>query len=207
MKLKVCGMRYGENIIRLMEEINPEFVGFIFYPGSPRYFLQKGNTIPSQVPPEKRTGVFVDASINEILGQAATFELRNIQLHGSESPELCSQLMDEGMKVIKAISIAKKEDLQLCSAYADACDYLLFDTKSKSFGGTGKKFNWEILRYNESDKPYFLSGGIDLDDIDQIFKLDKQPCVVDINSRFELSPGLKDISKISHFKTQLFHYE
>jgi phosphoribosylanthranilate isomerase len=200
MKLKVCGMRKRENIIRLMDEVNPDFVGFIFYPGSPRYFLQSNKDIPGKVLSEKRTGVFVNDSKADIMKLATQFQLSNIQLHGKESPELCKELMGEGLKVIKAISIAEKKDLLPANEYYDACDFLLFDTKSKTHGGTGKKFNWEILQQYKLDKPYFLSGGIGPDDVDDIKNLKKQPYAIDINSRFEIEPGLKNIHKVLRFK-------
>jgi phosphoribosylanthranilate isomerase len=200
MKLKVCGMRDRENIIQLMDEVNPDFVGFIFYSGSPRYFLQRNTVIPSLVPPEKRTGVFVNTSKAEILILTSQYQLRNIQLHGNESPELCRELIVEGLTVIKAISIERKEDLLLANKYSDSCDFLLFDTKGKTHGGTGIKFNWEILQQYKLDKPYFLSGGIGPDDVYDIRKLTKQPYAIDINSRFEIKPGLKDIQKVLLFK-------
>ncbi len=196
-------MRDRDNIIQLMEEVNPDFVGFIYYPASPRYFLQKENKIPSLVPPEKRTGVFVNAPKVEILKQAATSGLKNIQLHGNETPELCRQLMNEGFIVIKVISLQEQNDLSDAEKYFNACDYLLFDTKSKSFGGTGKKFDWKILQHYKSNKPYFLSGGIDAKDIDEINRLHKKPYCIDINSCFETAPGLKEIQKITQLKNLL----
>jgi len=207
MKLKVCGMREGDNIIQLMDEVNPDFIGFIFYPGSPRYFHQLGNSIPEVVPPAKRVGVFVNAPKPDILKLSSEYQLRNIQLHGSESPLLCSELIDEGWTVIKAISIERKEDLYQVEKYSGCCDFLLFDTKGKHHGGTGNKFNWEILQDYTMDLPWFLSGGIDLEDVDEIKKLKTQPFAIDINSRFETLPGLKNIRRILDFKTQLTNEE
>jgi len=205
MKLKVCGMRNPRNIIQLMEQVNPDFVGFIFYPRSPRYFLSSENPIPNQVPIEKRVGVFVNNSKEEIMNLASVFQLNIIQLHGNESPDLCRELREKHLTVIKAISISEKKDILLTKYYSDSCDYLLFDTKSKSFGGAGKKFNWEILQDFQSERPYFLSGGIDLGDLTEIENLPVLPYSIDINSRFEMEPGLKDIRKISHFKKKLTH--
>lgn len=207
MKLKVCGMRKPENIDALMERVNPDFVGFIFYPKSPRYFLNGMGIIPESVPSEKRTGVFVNATKMEILKTAGKLQLRNIQLHGDESPEFCEEIMDEGFLVIKALGIKNAADLAKSGNYLNSCDFLLFDTKSETYGGTGTKFNWQVLENYSSKLPFFLSGGIDLMDVQSITNTKVKPHAIDINSRFEDAPGEKNISNILAFKKELSKYE
>lgn len=206
MKLKVCGMRDSENLRELVDQVNPDFVGFIFHPGSPRYFLDGSEDIPDELPPEKRTGVFVNNNMEDIVGEAEYFDIKNIQLHGSESPEFCRMLREKGFTVIKAFGIKSKDDFQKHEDYKAVCDFYLFDTKTPQHGGSGKKFNWHMLDKVEVSKPYFLSGGIDVGDIDEIHKLKHQPFAIDINSRFENEPALKDIEKIKKFKKQLFNH-
>jgi phosphoribosylanthranilate isomerase len=200
-------MREPENLRKLLNEINPDFVGFIFHPGSPRYFLDGPEEIPAGLAPEKRTGVFVNSSFEEVTGLAEMFNIKNIQLHGGESPQFCSSLKKAGYTVIKAFGIKTVEDFQQMNAYEEFCDFFLFDTKTPGHGGSGKKFNWEMLNKIEISKPYFLSGGIDADDVDGIKNLRQNPFAIDINSRFEIMPGLKDIEKIKTFKNQLFNHE
>ena len=200
-------MRNPKNIIRLMEEVNPDFVGFIFYPGSKRYFLQQNSEIPIQVPSEKRTGVFVDSQKEEILKMASRFQLGNVQLHGDESPQFCKELKSEGIRIIKAIKVSNRHDILLSMDYEASCDYILFDTKDQLHGGTGKKFDWYVLHDLKLSIPYFLSGGIDPDDSEKISNLPVRPFAIDINSRFELEPGVKSIQLIREFKKQLNHHE
>lgn len=203
MRLKVCGMRDPENIRQLGEKVDPDFVGFIFYPGSVRYFPDGPEEIPAELPPEKRTGVFVNSSLTEIIGLARMFGLRNIQLHGSESTEFCRKLKETGFTVIKAFGISQKEDLMKTGGFTGSCDFFLFDTKTKKHGGSGRKFNWKMLDDVEISRPWFLSGGIDLLDVAAIKKLKSKPFAIDINSRFEIAPGRKDIQKILAFKNEL----
>lgn len=204
MRLKVCGMRDPENIRELMQLVDPDFVGFIFHPGSVRYFLDGPEVIPAELPPEKRTGVFVNSSLEEITGLSRMFGLRNIQLHGSESPEFCSTLKNAGFSVIKAFGISQKEDLMKIENFTGSCDFFLFDTKTNKHGGSGRKFNWKWLNDTEISSPWFLSGGIDLPDVSEIKKLKSKPFAIDINSRFEIEPGIKDIQKIIALKNELF---
>ena len=207
MKLKVCGMRDPENLRKLVDQVNPDFVGFIFHPGSPRYFLDGSEDIPEELPPEKRTGVFVNNSMEDIVGEADYFDIRNIQLHGSESPAICNELMAKGFTVIKAFGIKSEDDFQKIEDYKEVCDFYLFDTKTNTHGGSGQKFNWQMLDRIKISKPYFQSGGIDLDDVNDILNLKQQPYAIDINSRFEIRPAFKDNEKIKNFKTQLFNHE
>lgn len=199
MKLKVCGMRDSENIRQLME-LKPDFMGMIFYPKSARYVMEPPDTdIEAEC-----VGVFVNASIAEITDKASRFDFHWVQLHGDESPETASQLKFAGFQVIKAVSISESLPVEQMLPYEPFVDFFLFDTKTPQYGGSGVKFDWEILRNYTLEKPFFLSGGIDLDDVQIIkdLKLEKL-YAIDVNSRFELEPALKDIEKIKALKAKL----
>ena len=197
MKLKVCGMKYPENIAELVK-LPIDWMGLIFHEQSPRFvgdldaaFLQ---TIPSSI---RLTGVFVNKSKEYILDKVEKYRLKTVQLHGSESPVLCKELKSSGVEVIKAFQVENPDDLRECVFYETACDYFLFDTKTLQYGGSGKKFDWKILSAYSCETPFFLSGGIDLEDIETIKRLKmKQIHAIDINSKFEIAPGIKDINKI-----------
>lgn len=205
MLVKVCGMRYAANIA-LLSELQPDFMGFIFYRKSPRY-------VHGLLPPRvildipgdiQKTGVFVNAPLEEILAMAEMYQLDAIQLHGQEPPELGKTLKDKGFVVLKAFHLQSEADLQSTTAYADACDYFLFDTPSATHGGTGQKFNWQLLEAYQGTCPYFLSGGIGPEDAENLKNLTTiQPIGIDINSRFEVEPGLKNIAAIQTFIKQL----
>jgi len=205
-KLKVCGMRERENLKELTKKVNPDYVGFIFHPNSPRYFLDGTEEISDAIAPEKCVGVFVDSPFAEVTGLAEMFQIKNIQLHGNESPEFCRKLMKEGYIVIKAFGIMEATDLKQTENYSGSCNYFLLDTKTEKHGGSGKKFDWKILYQFEPELPFFLSGGIDLTDVNDIKSLKNLPYAIDINSRFEISAGLKDVEKISLFKNRLFNH-
>jgi phosphoribosylanthranilate isomerase len=153
-------------------------------------------------------GVFVDEKVEYISGKIAKHKLSVVQLHGYESPETCRLLKTTNVKVIKVFSIKDTFDFSVLTPYEDVCDYYLFDTKGKLPGGNGYAFNWEILKDYPSSKPYFLSGGIGLDDIKTIKEFLQKPesqyChAIDVNSKFEIEPGLKDFEKLKQFKSQL----
>lgn len=199
-------MRERANLRDLAEKVNPDFVGFIFYPETARYFLDGTEEIPEKIAPEKRVGVFVNAPIAEVTGLAKMFQIKNIQLHGHETPEYCRKIMDAGYMVVKAFGISGVADLKKVEAYQHACHYFLFDTKTENHGGSGKKFDWKILDQYKFQKPFFLSGGIDAANVHEISDLKTKPYAIDINSRFELSPGVKDIVKIELFKSNLLQH-
>jgi phosphoribosylanthranilate isomerase len=194
-------MRHWDNLLDLSTGVNPDFFGFIFYSKSPRYFQDQERKIPNEIPPEKRVGVFVNEKLNIIKSISLKFDIKIIQLHGSESPEYCQKLIDEGFTIIKAFGIKTTQDLEPIKSYTAHCHYFLLDTKTKTHGGSGEKFDWQILDQLPGTKPFFLSGGIDVNDIKEIKNLQKEAFAIDINSRFEIKPGLKDISKISTFKS------
>ncbi|MDX2189781.1 MAG: phosphoribosylanthranilate isomerase [Bacteroidota bacterium] len=209
MKLKVCGMLDSLNIKELIQ-LSPDFIGFIFYNLSKRnatHILDPHftNSIPPQI---KKIGVFVDEEIIQIKKIVEKYHLDGLQLHGNELPQYCEEVKKSipGLNIIKAFGMDDQFDFETLNEYAKCCDYFLFDTKGKSAGGNGIKFNWNILTKYHLKTPYFLSGGIDLGDINDIIKMQKtqpQLYAIDVNSKFELSPGLKDLSKIGLLKKML----
>lgn len=198
--IKVCGMTNGENI-RQTEQLGVDFIGFIFYPRSPRFLFEMPTYLPVR---SRRIGVFVNESKDNILMYADRFGLDYIQLHGNESPEYCHNLQAAGMKLIKAFSIATPRDLSSVSAYEGLCQYYLFDTKTPQYGGSGNQFDWTLLNRYTGNTPFLLSGGINQYSAVAIRNFHHPRIAgVDINSRFESSPGLKDIGRIQTFIREL----
>lgn len=197
MKIKVCGMREASNIADL-GQTPIDYIGFIFYSKSPRYVDSLPQVmIPSHI---KRVGVFVNSSIEEIEAKVTAFGLDYIQLHGNESPTFCKTLKGKGLQIIKAFRVGDDFDFNILTEYEDVCDYFLLDAKGKSYGGNGVVFDWQLLTNYTSPKPFFLSGGIDLESISAIQELKvAQLYAIDINSKFEISPALKDIQKVQQF--------
>jgi len=194
MIIKVCGMREAENI-REVEALGIDMMGFIFWPKSKRYVSRRPNHLPKRV---KRVGVFVDEDPGLVKRIAHDYGLDYIQLHGSESPAYIFQL--RGLHVIKAFNIATAEDLEQTKTYEGLVDYFLFDTKGKSVGGNGEKFDWSVLEAYDGSTPFLLSGGIGPDDADRVKACRHPKCVgIDLNSRFETAPGLKDVDAIRRF--------
>ncbi len=198
---KVCGMKEPENIQSLYT-YGPHYMGLIFYPRSPRYVLNDPYfSLPTFKGSMKTVGVFVNEEVDVIMNLRSRFNLDVIQLHGQESPEYCQVLSQEGMGIIKAFSIGKDTfDFSLLEQYEDYCDFFLFDTKGKLPGGNGYTFNWELLKAYDRQTPFFLSGGIGLAQLDRLAALlesDINIHAIDVNSQFEISPGIKDMEKIS----------
>jgi phosphoribosylanthranilate isomerase len=199
--IKVCGMRDKDNITQLIE-LPIDYIGFIFHPQSPRYIgemIAKDilEIIPDRI---KKVGVFVNRPIKEVLRTAKENQLQNIQLHGNEIPDYCNVLKDEGFIVIKAFKA--EPELLTCETanYRFTADYLLFDTPTANYGGSGQKFDWQMLMIQKLYLPFFLSGGISLDDAVKIKNLEIPGLfALDINSRFETEPGVKDIGMIKQF--------
>ena len=197
-------MRDAENI-REVEALGIDLMGFIFWPKSCRYVVERPAYLPTKC---KRVGVFVDEDIEQVKRIADEYALDFIQLHGHENPDYCAQL--KGMHLIKAISVSGRDDIATYKAYEGLVDYFLFDTKCPSVGGSGQQFDWSVLSAYDGDTPFLLSGGIgphDAPRLRQAFALDGFPvekCVgIDLNSRFELSPGLKDVNKLKEFIKEL----
>ena len=193
-------MQDGENI-RAVEALGVDWIGFIFYPPSKRYV----DIVPSYLPKEaKRVGVFVNESIENILDKVALFSLDIVQLHGDESPELCKQLMSKQIKVMKAFGVATSFPSEKIAQYENTCDYFLFDTQTSDYGGSGRKFDWDILQHYQGNTPFLLSGGIGPNDATEISDFSHHLCIgIDINSQFELSPANKDIQSIQQFLKSL----
>ena len=189
MKLKVCGMRSEENIKSLITQIRPDWMGLIFYAKSPRFVSEdfadsiKGLAIP-------KVGVFVNANLNEIKNAISVFDLHTIQLHGEESVDFTKSVKEEtGLEVFKVFSVKEDVDWKELENYLPFVDYFLFDTFTKEYGGSGKTFDWQILRSYPFDKPFLLSGGLSLENIKDIQKLKSeipQLAGLDINSKFEI---------------------
>jgi phosphoribosylanthranilate isomerase len=223
MKLKVCGMTYRENIMEVAA-LRPDFLGFIFYDKSSRYFKSRMPELAKEI---KKVGVFVNAPLDEVLGKIKTFDLDLVQLHGDESPDYCYQIKQKnhldhkkgslgrkngtstmGVEVIKVFSIEDTFDFEAIRPYEDLCDYYLFDTKGKLPGGNGYTFNWNVLKDYPSEKPYFLSGGIGTDTLPKVKEFlktsySKYCYAIDVNSKFESEPGLKKIDELERFKHEL----
>ncbi|MGV6846335.1 MAG: phosphoribosylanthranilate isomerase [Lutibacter sp.] len=206
MKIKVCGMKNHENIKEVLK-LKPEFMGFIFYSKSPRYI----DSIPKlDYRNTKKVGVFVDEEISNIIEKVKLDKLNFIQLHGTESPDYCLFLkkklenFDKNVQLIKAFSVNQDFNFQETGPYVSACTYFLFDTKGQKPGGTGKKFDWNILNKYNGETSFLLSGGLTINDAQVIKKLNyPQLFAVDINSGFEIKPGLKNSQEIKKFKTDL----
>jgi phosphoribosylanthranilate isomerase len=200
MIIKVCGLREAGNISRI-NQLDIDFMGFIFYPASPRY-VKEDDFVSIRESHKHRVGVFVNDDFDTIRRKAGLLQLTHIQLHGSEAPELCNKLKNAGYTVLKAFSISGKEDFRSATDYHDNVDYYLFDTKSSGYGGSGKTFDWSLLdEYNE-DIPFLLSGGLNPGSIDDLKEFGHpQFAGVDLNSGFEISPALKDVEKLKSFVT------
>lgn len=200
MKIKICGMKIPSNILAVAA-LKPDFMGFIFYPKSPRYAepLDKHtlDLLPNSI---QKIGVFVNETLENILTTIYKYKLDGVQLHGTEMSAMCKKLRDAGYIVIKAFPIEAAYNFKVTKAYENSCDFFLFDTKTDIYGGSGVKFNWNILNEYTGKTPFLLSGGIGPDDADAILKIDHPMLAgIDLNSKFELSPGLKSIDLLNAF--------
>ena len=187
--------------MQAIAELPVDMLGMIFYEKSPRCIdnqdADRINALALTIP---KVGVFVDAAFEVILDKVERFGLQFVQLHGQESPDFCHALREKGIPIIKAFQIKTTEDLKICRLYEDCCDYFLFDTPTPRYGGSGNKFDWKALSAYTGTTPFFLSGGIAPEDAEIINQLDfPQLVAVDLNSRFETAPGIKDIDKIRRF--------
>ena len=217
MKLKVCGMKYNPTEAA---ELQPDYLGFIFWEPSSRYFDGVVPKIPSNI---KKVGVFVDEAIQIIIHKIGQYNLEGVQLHGTESPKYCKALQEVILEkkvcvdkftryqfdIIKVFSISDEFDFSILEEYEQYCDFFLFDTKGKLPGGNGYTFDWSVLENYPSTKPFFLSGGIGLEEVEKLQAFLESPAskycyAIDVNSRFEIKPGLKDMEKLKSFKKLLF---
>ncbi len=213
LKLKICGMKHPENITEVAV-LQPDYLGFIFYEKTPRFFDAEIPDFPKEI---KKTGVFVDADVDFILKKVKKHQLQAVQLHGSESPEFCAELKIlfagmETLELIKVFSVKEDFDFSRLNDYEGIVDFFLFDTKGKNKGGNGVTFDWGILKDYSSSTPFFLSGGIGPEEAEEIGKLkeyfrqqgkEELLHAIDINSKFETEPGLKDVARLKKFKNKL----
>ncbi|VAW18479.1 Phosphoribosylanthranilate isomerase [hydrothermal vent metagenome] len=200
-RLKVCGMNLNTMAVA---KLQPQYLGFIFWKPSKRFFQDAMPQLPDCI---KKVGVFVDASIEKIVDKTTKYDLQTVQLHGQENVGFCKSLKEKikNIKIIKVFSISENFNFEALHPFEKVCDYYLFDTKGKLPGGNGRVFNWKVLKNYPSQKPYFLSGGIGLGHIESIKEFLSRPeskyChAIDVNSKFETAPGLKDIEKLRAFK-------
>ncbi|GAA3514865.1 phosphoribosylanthranilate isomerase [Aquimarina addita] len=215
MKLKVCGMKYEENI-EAVAALRPDYLGFIFYKKSPRHFE---HTIPQLPESIKKTGVFVDASIDFILEKVAMYGFRAVQLHGNETAAYCMELKtrlqtmhttasSNKIELFKVFSIKDQFDFNILKPYEGIVDYFLFDTKGKEKGGNGYVFDWSVLKEYHSTTPFILSGGIGPDEMNAVLSFKNSPAsrylyAIDVNSKFEIEPGLKNVDQLKTYIAKL----
>lgn len=209
MRIKVCGMTLPEQV-NALEELGVDFAGFIFYPKSPRFIGQK-------ISPEKmrrtggriaKVGVFVNAGYDELMKTVDDYRLDLVQLHGDETPRFCEKIADY-ISVIKAFRLSEDDNIEwMVRPYQDVCDMYMFDTMGAGYGGTGKKFKWDVLKNTSLSKPFLLSGGIEPGDESALKTFSGEPeaknlFAIDVNSRFEISAGVKNMELISTFVKNL----
>ncbi|MBP5371381.1 MAG: phosphoribosylanthranilate isomerase [Bacteroidales bacterium] len=201
MLIKVCGMRDSENM-KAVAGLDVDFMGMIFYPRSKRYVSEVPSFRPLR---QKLIAVFVNADIDEIAKTVETFHCDGVQLHGDETPEFVRSLKTVCNRlIIKAFQIATADDLHKTEQYETLCDYFLFDTATPSYGGSGESFDWSVLEAYHGKTPFLLSGGIGAESVERIKQFSHPQCVgIDINSKFEVRPAMKDVEKIQRFVKEL----
>lgn len=198
MRLKVCGMREAENIRQLLA-LQPDFMGFIFYEKSSRFVGEEldEELLKSFPHTTRKVGVFVNATASYILENYKKYNLDYVQLHGEELPDFCRNLKLKGVNIIKAFSVDENFYFGKLQNYKPYCDFFLFDTKGQERGGNGTTFDWRILNKYDNEKPFFLAGGIDLENAHKALEIQNlKVYALDVNSKFEISPALKDIQKL-----------
>ena len=205
--IKICGMKYPNNIIKV-GSLLPDYMGFIFWEKSARYFDGIIPTLPKSI---KKTGVFVNETETIIVEKVLKHDLQAVQLHGHESVEFCEILknvLPKAIEIIKVFSILDTFDFQVLKPFESVCDYFLFDTKGKLPGGNGSTFDWKVLENYPSKKPFFLSGGIGIEEtvaVNEISRTNLPVYAIDINSKFEIEPGLKNIKNLELFINSIRH--
>lgn len=216
-------MRDAQNI-REVSQLGVDMIGMIFYPKSPRYVEMQsshagiipdyakediGVSVSSKTP--ARVGVFVDDMVQNIVTRVVNYHLDYVQLHGNEPREMCENLrltldpdIRPGIKIIKAISVSDASDIQKYKEYVGAVDLFLFDTKCKTVGGSGRQFDWQVLEQYDGEVPFLLSGGIGPEDASRLHAFHHPKCIgIDLNSRFEIKPGVKDVEKLKGFLNEI----
>ena len=202
LRIKVCGMKLTENR-QEVEKLGVDFLGYIFY-GPSKRFIGENPEVGLFNSAKPKVGVFVDENVFEILGMAKNMGFEYVQLHGKENAKTCQILKSQGLKIIKAFSVNEKFKFSTTKPFEKVADFFLFDAKTKLPGGSGEKFNWEILKNYTGHTPFFLSGGIDANDVEKIKIIQHEKFTgVDLNSGFEDEPGLKNIEKLAQFIKEL----
>jgi phosphoribosylanthranilate isomerase len=209
MLIKVCGLKNGDNVAELLDKCEPDLLGMIFYEKSPRYIGRQRsaeNRFP-ELKGQQKVGVFVNCSVEEIGKMQQEFGFEYVQLHGDEDVKFVESLKSFlKIKVIKVFRVGQTLDVEMVREFEGLADYYLFDTATAAFGGSGKRFDWALLGGYPFETPYLLSGGISEEDVDLLLTFyNNNPHMVgiDINSRFETEPGIKDPEKISAFIQRL----
>ena len=215
-------MRDAQNI-REVSQLGVDMIGMVFYPKSPRYVEMQSShagIIPDYVKEDiniksakspARVGVFVDDMVQNIVTRVVNYHLDYVQLHGNEPREMCENLrltldpdIRPGIKIIKAISVSDASDIQKYKEYVGAVDLFLFDTKCKTVGGSGQQFDWQVLEQYDGEIPFLLSGGIGPEDASRLHAFHHPKCIgIDLNSRFEIEPGVKDVEKLKGFLNEM----
>lgn len=208
MIIKVCGLRDPANIKQVTEIQGIDLIGLIFYAASPRYVDSVETAASVTTVKEKGiVGVFVDEAPDVVARKCAQYHLDYIQLHGNETPEyliLLQNLVPSNVKFIKAFSIRSEKDLLATSGYEGLCEYFLFDTPTSGYGGSGRTFDWQVLQYYSGSTSFLLSGGIGSDSVESLSNFHHRLWAgIDLNSRFEIAPGLKDIDLLKNFVQQI----
>lgn len=200
--IKICGLKDPANMHEVVS-LNPQYIGFIFYPLSARFVGDLDIENLRAIKNVKKTAVFVNSSLAYIKEIVNKYQFEAVQLHGNEDPELCKEVKKIGVEVIKAFGVDNNFDFSILEEYLPVTDYFLFDTKTSKHGGSGKTFDWDVLKQYPYSKPYFLSGGISPDNFMDAYTFeDDRLYALDLNSRFELSPGVKNINLLKQiFKT------
>ncbi|WP_395045106.1 phosphoribosylanthranilate isomerase [Flavobacterium sp.] len=209
MKVKICGMFFLDNIYKI-SALNPDFMGFIFYPKSKRYVgndfsFEMIKDVPKTI---NKVAVFVNESIEKVLKIHESFDFDFVQLHGEESVDYCKEIKQSNIKIIKAFQIDEKLDFSNLKEYESSCEYFLFDTKSDNYGGSGRSFNWQLLLNYKLQTPFFISGGLGLQNIVQILEF-KHPKfeVIDFNSQIEDDNYIKNIEKTTELLLKIKNNE
>lgn len=195
-KIKVCGMRDTNNITQVTT-LGPDYMGFIFYPASPRYVGVDFKLLDKVKSPVVRVGVFVNTGNEEIMRQSTIVGFDHVQLHGNEGVQQAAALKDSGFKVIKVFSVDDAFDFRVTRQFDRVVDFFLFDTSGKLYGGNARTFNWKVLQRYDQNVPFFLSGGISPENVEDITALEGMNLhALDVNSGVEEAPGLKDLKKL-----------
>ncbi len=202
-KLKICGMR-DESNIQEVGKLLPDYMGFIFYPPSPRYVGEDFQLPVDLNPSINRVGVFVNEQVDRMIELCAKHNLSYVQLHGDEPMAVCKQLKEEGLKVIKVFRIGSGFDFSVTRPYKEVVDYFLFDAKGKHYGGNAQVFDWSILEGYDQEIPFFLSGGLTVENIQYVQRLKQMNLhALDLNSGVEDSPGVKNVLRIKEAVRQI----